>query len=206
MSRNYYFTADWHLGHVNILHYCNRPFKNIQEMHDRIIKEYNFLVNDKDVVFFLGDMGFYDFKEFQRLITSLKGRKILIMGNHDKWGMNTYYNAGFDVVLWDGTIKIGKREIYLNHIPRRTLIELFRLVKVYIRDMRQRKRPWYQVINRIKKECKRYRRSNKNWTLCGHVHQAWKIRGKNINVGVDVWDFKPVHFRHLISIMDKEDK
>ena len=27
--------------------------------------------------------------------------------------------------------------------------------------------------------------------LCGHIHDRWKRKGNRINVGVDVWDFKP---------------
>lgn len=203
-KRNLWFTADWHCGHFNIIHYCNRPFKTVEEMHEKMIKEYKFHVNEGDIVFFLGDMGFYDFPKFKELITSLPGKKILIKGNHDKWGDQTYYNAGFDAILQDATIKIGKREIYLNHIPRRTFSEFIRLGWVYLKDNKRNNWNLRNKINRLKKEWKRYKSPSKNWTFNGHVHQAWQIKGKNINVGVDVWEFKPVHFRHLISIMDKE--
>lgn len=43
--------------------------------------------------------------------------------------------------------------------------------------------------------------TNIDWVLCGHVHEKWKIYQKNINVGVDVWDFKPVHIDKLISLI-----
>lgn len=33
--------------------------------------------------------------------------------------------------------------------------------------------------------------------LCGHVHQLWRTFGRCINVGVDVWDFKPVSLEAL---------
>lgn len=204
-KRNFWFTSDWHVGHANILHYCNRPFQNVEEMHQKLIKEYKFYVNEGDIVYFLGDMGFYEYPKFKELISQLPGKKILIKGNHDKWGDQTYYNAGFDAVLYSATIKMGKRKIYLNHIPRRTFWEFLRLCKVYFFD-RKRKFNWTNRLRRLKNEWKKHKKANKNWTLCGHVHQAWKTKGKNINVGIDVWEFKPVHFRHLISIMDKGDK
>ena len=28
--------------------------------------------------------------------------------------------------------------------------------------------------------------------LCGHVHNRWQINERQVNVGVDVWDFQPV--------------
>jgi len=37
---------------------------------------------------------------------------------------------------------------------------------------------------------------SKLW-LCGHVHQRWKQISNTINVGVDVWDFKPVSIQEI---------
>jgi hypothetical protein len=34
----------------------------------------------------------------------------------------------------------------------------------------------------------------------GHVHKAWKKNDKQINVGVDVWDFKPVSLEQLVIL------
>ncbi len=30
--------------------------------------------------------------------------------------------------------------------------------------------------------------------FCGHVHELWKVQGNMLNVGVDVWHFRPVQF------------
>lgn len=47
-----------------------------------------------------------------------------------------------------------------------------------------------------------------NLVLCGHVHQAWKFDRRYIekdfyidfvNVGVDVWDFKPVNINEIMD-------
>lgn len=35
--------------------------------------------------------------------------------------------------------------------------------------------------------------------LHGHVHQAWKVNGKQVNVGVDVWGLKPVHIEEALA-------
>lgn len=39
------------------------------------------------------------------------------------------------------------------------------------------------------------------WLFCGHVHEAWKTKGKMINVGVDVWDYAPVSVHQLRKLI-----
>lgn len=36
--------------------------------------------------------------------------------------------------------------------------------------------------------------------LCGHVHQEWLKRGNAVNVGVDMWDYRPVSFEQLMEV------
>lgn len=38
------------------------------------------------------------------------------------------------------------------------------------------------------------------WLLHGHLHEQWQIRGRMINVGVDKWDYAPVHMSTLDRI------
>lgn len=38
-----------------------------------------------------------------------------------------------------------------------------------------------------------------DYHLCGHVHEHMKRRGNMINVGVDVWDFRPQKLEALLS-------
>ena len=49
---------------------------------------------------------------------------------------------------------------------------------------------------------------NVDIVLCGHVHGAWKykmINGKPvINVGIDVWNYKPVTLDKVIRFIEKE--
>jgi calcineurin-like phosphoesterase family protein len=45
-----------------------------------------------------------------------------------------------------------------------------------------------------------------SWQLYGHHHNNDKmpIQGKMMNVGVDLWDFKPVNFNQVKDYMDKQ--
>ena len=73
-------TSDWHLGHKAILKY-RKCFTTIEE-HDRtLIENHKRAVRKNDTTYFFGDMCFTE--ESLELIEELKGKKILIQGNHD---------------------------------------------------------------------------------------------------------------------------
>ena len=52
---NIWFTADFHLGHKNIIRYCNRPFETVEEMNHTILERLNACVKANDILYFLGD-------------------------------------------------------------------------------------------------------------------------------------------------------
>ena len=54
-----YFTSDLHFGHKNIIQYENRPFNNIEEMDNKIIKMWNNTLNEEDTIYILGDFSWY---------------------------------------------------------------------------------------------------------------------------------------------------
>ena len=104
-----YFIADTHFNHTNIIKYCNRPFKNTDEMNKYIIKKWNSVVKQTDTVYHLGDVGFGKFEELKTLVGSLNGRKILLRGNHDfKIGVNTWKEIGF--------LEVYKKKIILDNL------------------------------------------------------------------------------------------
>ena len=77
-----YYIADTHFGHDNIRRLSNRPFKTIEEMDRAIIDNWNSRVSDNDVVYILGDFS-YKSEDPISYLKQLKGRKHLIIGNHD---------------------------------------------------------------------------------------------------------------------------
>lgn len=77
-----YYIADTHFGHDNIRRLSNRPFETVEEMDRTIIENWNKKVTDKDDVYILGDFSFKGGDPIS-YAKQLKGRKHLIIGNHD---------------------------------------------------------------------------------------------------------------------------
>lgn len=96
---NTWFISDPHFGHKNIIKYEPefRLFKDTDDMDETIIKNYNDTVGDEDLVFWLGDMFFTKSERTEYIASRLqKGRKILILGNHDHYSPTKYRRLGFE--------------------------------------------------------------------------------------------------------------
>ena len=80
-----YYISDLHIGCIN--NHDNRTFE-----HDKLlINNWNTVVNNNDDIYILGDIGrLGNNKEnsyVASIISQLKGKKHLIIGNHDKKGL-----------------------------------------------------------------------------------------------------------------------
>ncbi|MBP3898083.1 MAG: metallophosphoesterase [Mogibacterium sp.] len=110
-----YITSDLHLGHANIIKYCNRPYEDVEEMNDDLIRRWNETVRDNDRIFFLGDFALGSAEQIIKWGNMLKGRKVMIYGNHDHHKPIVYYNAGFEhVSKWPIVIQ---NRFLLSHAP-----------------------------------------------------------------------------------------
>jgi calcineurin-like phosphoesterase family protein len=174
-----WFTADLHLGHANIIQYCARPFTDVEAMNRALIEQWNEVVDDGDDVWVLGDVAMGKIAETLPLVSELRGRKLLLTGNHDRcWDghgrraegwTERYLDAGF-VAIYHGQIdlEVGSGTAVACHFPYRGDS------KDHDRFVEQR------PIDRGR------------WLLHGHVHERWRQHGRMINVGTDGWGYRPV--------------
>jgi calcineurin-like phosphoesterase family protein len=85
---NYWLISDLHLGHTNALNFKRadgkplRPFASVEEMDETIIDNWNKVVGTNDKVCVLGDVVIN--KKNLYKLDRLKGKKALVMGNHDQ--------------------------------------------------------------------------------------------------------------------------
>lgn len=118
-----FVASDHHFGHANILKFFRsdgktkvRPqFNNLDDMNHAMIERHNKVVGDSDKIYFLGDVAF-DIKVFHEVMPQLKGRKRLILGNHDHFSMDTYLKY-FKTIYSARKLKIGDKKVMLCHYP-----------------------------------------------------------------------------------------
>ena len=81
----YWFTSDEHYHHKNIITYCNRPFKDVDEMDETLISNHNSVVKEDDITIHCGDFTLAKSQFAKNIILRLKGDHIFLTGSHDKW-------------------------------------------------------------------------------------------------------------------------
>jgi calcineurin-like phosphoesterase family protein len=118
-----FFTSDTHFGHGNIIKYCNRPFKDVDEMNQALITNWNSVVQPNDIVYHLGDVGFTQPDKLRWILNRLNGSKILLLGNHDKQlarERSTGFGDAFQSIHDYLEININGNKIILSHYPMLT--------------------------------------------------------------------------------------
>ena len=172
-----FVTSDPHYFHHNITQYCSRPFKSEQAMRNKLLENYNDLVPKDGTCFFIGDMamiGTSQWEKMKALLNKMNGTKHLILGNHDEIKPFRYIDCGFTSV--------------------HTSLVITMQIGVYEVKFCLNHDPcvWDLVPDDV-------------ILLCGHVHNLFKILpDKNVvNVGVDVWNFKPITFFEAWDTLNK---
>jgi calcineurin-like phosphoesterase family protein len=191
-----WWTSDLHLGHTNIREYCEGRKvlgPDVPSMNKSIIRRWNETVAPGDIVNIIGDLALGKIDESLALVPRLNGLKRLFPGNHDRcWSfaknktpekrqewIDKYKAAGLELWPEQVLMQVGKHTVMVCHFPYRG--------DSHDQDRFLYARPFDE--GRV--------------LLCGHVHDSWKISGKQINVGMDVWDYRPVSEAVIIQTIEE---
>ena len=114
-----FFIADLHFGHKAILKYERRPFKDIDDMDNALVENWNSVVKDNDLVFLLGDVSLYNSAKTKELCQRLRGNVVLIKGNHDGHTDTTYRDSGISriydyPIIYDKFWMLSHEPLYTN--------------------------------------------------------------------------------------------
>ena len=113
-----FYISDLHLRHNNVIYLDKRPFSDWQDMENAIINNWNKVVSEQDQVYILGDFCFSKNEEdWIEILSKLKGRKSLILGNHDLRYMSPNLTKQFEEITKMKEIIDGDRHVILCHYP-----------------------------------------------------------------------------------------
>jgi len=174
-----FFTSDNHWNHGNILKFCDRPYKDVEEMNYKLIENWNNKVPHDGLVFHLGDFAWGGYESWKKIREQLNGEIILIKGNHDNRNMTPRAEKElFRYVNWQMLVEIEGRKIWLNHFPFLCYAGVYRAPKELV------------------------------YNLYGHVHSGEGKKGQDIprliytyptqyDVGVDNNNYEPISWKEV---------
>ncbi len=173
-----YFTADLHLGHHGILRHCpaTRPFDSVEAMDAAIVRRINERVGTSDILYVVGDFALSGDVEYVRhLFHEIRGRKVLILGNHDL----------------DAKGRISKtiRDLPWDQPPVHAVETTDEGCHVYMHHYACRVWP---------------RQHHGSYHFYGHSHGNLPPHGLSRDVGIDCADthFAPMTFREIKESLD----
>ena len=157
-----------------------QQYETIEEHDSDLISRWNKKVKRDDDVYILGDLSFRSPHPISYYLSRMKGRKHLIVGNHDRYWMRYVEDMSeyFESVDYLKTIKFQKKLITLCHYP---MLE------------------W---------SGSRDEDSGMSFLIHGHIHgtkdeQVYghikKYQPHALNSSVDINDFEPVSFEELVA-------
>jgi calcineurin-like phosphoesterase family protein len=176
-----FYISDPHFMHAAMLTMQPRPFSTIEEHDETIIENWNSVVGERDLVHVLGDFSMKLTEREDRvreIFKALKGRKILVIGNHDV-DKHFRLHPTLASLPWDNkpefmrVVKDGGHRLVLCHYG--------------IREWQGRHSGAFHFY--------------------GHAHGRLAAEGRSRDVGVDMPDvwFKPRTFEELTAGMSDQD-
>jgi len=189
-DKNVFFCSDLHFHHSSVITHDKRPFLfdkklgypepgskdksnlNIELMNESLIRNWNDVVGEDDIVFYLGDFCWRGVTSTKEIADQLNGTIHFIIGNHDDYkvikGTERFesINDYVELYLQYGKNKEDKVMICMMHYPISS---------------------WNKIHYH-------------SWHIHGHAHQG-KVKSdpkyytrKVIDAGCNGWDYEPVDF------------
>lgn len=179
MDQKIWFTSDLHLGHGKILEYDNRPFTDIEEHDTVLIDNWNSVVGQGDIVYYLGDFALTTAEHTKYLRSRLNGSIRLVAGNHDDAnrhlsGCWEWVRDLYDLKMPDPDAPQGVRKLILCHYPLAS-----------------------------------WRGSGRgNWMIHGHCHHHLPDDPNllRMDIGANGWNYMPLSYAQIKAYMTEREQ
>lgn len=181
-----FFTSDTHFYHTNIIKYTDRPFSSAEEMNEKLIENWNSVVSKNDIIYHLGDFAFCGSEKSEMILKQLNGNITLIPGNHDKNSLLNMFSRHHSVIREEGYyILHGKYKIFLTH---RNNLEIQEENSFVFHGHEH----GYNLHIQYETAYKNIKERFKN-------EKSFGVRNNTIEVGVDLWNYKPAHIDEIMK-------
>ena len=178
--QNVWFTSDLHFCHANVIKYDGRPYKDVEEMNESLIENWNHYIDKDDVVFYLGDLSFdRSGKQTQEIVKRLNGKIHYVLGNHDDERDIRKLNR-FETISDYINLSVPDED---NPRKRQGIMMMH-----------------YPILSWDKAH-------HGDWHLHGHCHQSLVkqnpeyYKRKVLDMGCNGWDYCPTHYTDVKQIM-----
>jgi len=159
-----WFTSDTHFGHENIIKFSKRPFNSIAHMDSVLIANMWELVKPEDDLWIVGDFAYGEQSNDPNYLNEIFGQ---LPGARKHLVIGNH----------DGPLTQALPWCSVSHLTE-------------VRDG-----PHNQAHTLCHYPMITWNHSRRQaLQLFGHVHENWRGTRNSVNVGVDVWSYKPVHF------------
>lgn len=173
---NLYF-GDGHLGHSNVINFDHRPFEDREQMDQVMIHLWNGRVQKDDDVYVMGDFCYRSNKDPVYYLRQLKGRKHLVIGNHD-----------------GKLLENDKAMSYFESVEKMMHVEdLYNGEKVQAQLCHFPLAEWNGM-------------HHGTWHIYAHIHnrkddtyEFMKMRERALNAGCMINNYTPASFRELVE-------
>lgn len=185
-----WFTSDLHLGHGFVAKL--RGFPDVDAHDSAILEGWATSVHKNDQVWVLGDLAVTSsairVEQLMGMLRALPGAKHLIVGNHDaghpmhrdSHKFQRHYLQAFESVQAFARRRINGTEVLLSHFP-------------------------YEGDHTDEPRHSQYRlRDEGRWLLHGHIHSPQRVAPRQVHVGVDAWDLRPVALETVADLIEAE--
>jgi|SaaInlV_150m_DNA_3_1039698.scaffolds.fasta_scaffold00921_6 calcineurin-like phosphoesterase family protein len=173
-----YFTSDLHFNHAKICDYTKRPWKeDVEKMNSTLINNINSRVKPSDTLYHVGDFAFKG---------GWQGGKEAAQHFEDRINCKVIHVLG-------------------NHDRNNHIKNSIRYAEMWFGNKRwclQHHPPEPRQLRRFP-----YAGDTTTVYLVGHVHEAWKHKWVEdflvINVGTDVWNYRPINTSEIVVYADR---
>jgi len=224
---NSFVISDTHFNHKGVLKFepsrlkemVKKKYVHLTDSEEKmnlqhtewIIDNWNSVVGENDLIIHLGDLAW---RGHQEILPRLNGKKILILGNHDKKGPNTYHHfeyvvRGAHYIFGDMTyiaestdklfsslqMTVDGKEIMFSHYPATQLEHRFKMIKDKVV-------PQTIINDRIDRLVEMCEEGVIEVNIHGHTHSLCYDTGLDglelKNCSLEAINFKPIRIKDLL--------